>query len=87
MMFPPSNRTEGCAFCGAITFYRDTFRGRSDILAPITMLVSKNEKFIWGLEQQKACKTMKALISEDVLLQYPEPNQPFRFIQCFGSST
>jgi RNase H-like domain found in reverse transcriptase len=73
----PSNRTEVRAFCSAITFYRDMFRGRSDILAPITKLASKNVKFIWGPEQQKAFESMKSLISEDVLLQYPDPNQPF----------
>jgi hypothetical protein len=68
MMPPPSNRTEVRAFCGAITFYRDMFHWRSEILTPITKLASKNVKFHWGVEQQKAFETMKALISEDVLL-------------------
>jgi hypothetical protein len=66
-MSPPSNRTEVRAFCGAIIFYRDMFRWRSEILALITKLASKNVKFHWGAEQQ----------SEDVLLQYPNLNQPF----------
>lgn len=76
-MSPPKNRTDVRAFCGAITFYRDMFRHRSTILAPITKLASKNVKFEWGPEQQTAFDQMKALISEDVLLRYPDPNQPF----------
>ncbi|HSN66200.1 MAG TPA: RNase H-like domain-containing protein, partial [Fusibacter sp.] len=76
-MSPPTNRTEVRAFCGAITFYRDMFRRRSTILSPITKLASKNVPFVWGPEQQKAFETMKALIAEDVLLQYPDPKQPF----------
>ena len=77
---PPTNRTEVRAFCGAITFYRDMFRSRSTILAPITKLASKNEKFVWGPEQQDAFESMKALISEDFMLQYPDPNNPFTIL-------
>ena len=76
-MAPPKSRTDVRAFCGAITFYRDMFRHRSTILAPITKLASKTVKFEWGDEQQKAFEQMKAIISEDVLLQYPDPNHPF----------
>jgi RNase H-like domain found in reverse transcriptase len=76
-MAPPSYRTEVRAFCGAITFYRDMFCQRSAILAPITKLSSKNIPFVWGSEQQTAFEQMKALIAEDVLLQYPDPNTAF----------
>ena len=76
-MSPPSNRKDVRAFCGAITFYRDMFRSRSHILAPITKLASKTVPFAWGPDQQQAFETIKAIISEDVLLQYPDPNQPF----------
>jgi RNase H-like domain found in reverse transcriptase len=53
------------------------FRQRSTILAPITKISSKNVPFVWGAEQQSAFEQMKALIAEDILLQYPDPNQPF----------
>jgi hypothetical protein len=65
----PSHRTEVHAFCGAVTFYRDMFHWHSEIIAPITKFASKNIKFLWGAEQQNVIETMKALISEDVLLQ------------------
>jgi RNase H-like domain found in reverse transcriptase len=75
---PPSNHTEFRAFCGAITFYRDMFHQHSTVLAPITKLASKNVPFIWTQEQQMAFEQIKALIAEDVLLRYPDPNQHFR---------
>jgi RNase H-like domain found in reverse transcriptase len=53
------------------------FRQRSTILAPITKLSSKKVPFVWGPEQQSVFEQMKALIAEDILLQYPDPNQPF----------
>ena len=67
-MSPPTNRTEVRAFCGAITFYRDMFRQRSSILAPITKLASKTTLFSWGPEQQTAFEQIKSLIADDVLL-------------------
>ena len=76
-MAPPTDRTQVRAFCGAITFYRDMFRRRADILAPITALTSKDVPFVWTPECKRAFDTMKALIAEDVLLRYPDPNSPF----------
>ena len=43
---PPANCTTVRAFCGAITFYRDMFCRRADILAPITALTSKDVPFV-----------------------------------------
>ena len=75
---PPhgTDRTQVRAFCGVINFYRDMFRSRADILASITALTSKDVPFAWTPECQRAFETMKALIAEDVLLRYPDPNSP-----------
>lgn len=74
---PPTNRTQVRALCGAITFYRDMYPKRAHILAPITKLQSKDVPFQWTEECQKAFDTIKALIAQDVLLAYPDPNEPF----------
>ena len=74
---PPTDRTTVRAFCGAITFYRDIFRRRADLLAPITALTSKDVPFVWTPECQRAFENAKALIAKDVLLRYPDPNLPF----------
>jgi len=72
---PPTNLREVQSFVGAVSWYRDMFRKRSEILAPLTEL-SKN-KFEWTERQQNAFETMKAEVARDVLLRYPNPNLPY----------
>jgi len=40
-------------------------------------LLSKDAKYIWGPEQQKAFKDIKNVISQEVLLTFPDFNKPF----------
>lgn len=61
---------------GAINFYRNMFCSHSKVLAAITKLTCKDVKFQWGADQQLAIEHKKALISEAVLIQYPDPSQP-----------
>ena len=74
---PPTNRTEVRALCGAITFYRDMFPRRAEILAPITALMSKDVPFEWTEKCQQAFDTIRSLIAQEVLLTYPDLNLPF----------
>jgi len=50
---------------------------RSDVLTPLTALVSKNAKWQWTDVEQKAFDTMKRIISREVLLSYPDFSKPF----------
>jgi RNase H-like domain found in reverse transcriptase len=61
---------------GAVTFYRDLFRRRSHVLAPLTALIG-TKKFDWTPTCDRAFNEIKALLSEDALLRYPDPNLPF----------
>ena len=56
---------------------------RSHILAPLTNLSGKRT-FEWGPEQQKTFDEVKALLSKDVLLAYPNHTKPF-YIYCDSS--
>ena len=73
---PPKSVTQVRQFVGAVTFYRDFFRRRSHVLAPLTALIG-TKKFDWTPECDRAFNEMKALLSEDALLRYPDPNLPF----------
>ena len=50
---------------------------RSDILAPLTALTSKNVQWAWTAEHQAAFEKAKALISRDVMLAFPDFSQFF----------
>jgi RNase H-like domain found in reverse transcriptase/Integrase zinc binding domain len=63
-------------FIGMINFYRDMWIRRSDVLAPLTYLVSEklNE---WIEAHQKAFENIKQITSKETLLTYPDFNRPF----------
>ena len=73
----PKNRKQLRRFIGIINYYRDMWVRRSDILAPLTALTSKNVKWHWTDVHQKAFETMKKTISRDALLAYPNFNKTF----------
>ena len=64
------------SFIGAVTYYRDMYPKRSEILAPLTALVgSKTLK--WSDECQNAFERMKAVMAKEAFLRYPDHNKPF----------
>ena len=50
---------------------------RSETLAPLSALTSKNVKWSWTEVEQKAFDTMKRIISRETLLSYPDFSLPF----------
>jgi hypothetical protein len=64
------------SFLGLVTYYRNMWRRRAHILAPLTALIG-TDKFIWTDEHQKAFEEMKAVAASDVLLRYPDHNKIF----------
>ena len=52
----PKHRKQLRQFIGMITFYRDMWQKRSELLAPFTALTSKNIKYEWKDEHQKCLK-------------------------------
>ena len=73
----PKTRKELRSFIGMINYYRDMWIRRSHVLAPLTKLCTKEVKFVWGDEQQKAFDTIKRIISKQTLLAYPNFNKKF----------
>ena len=74
---PPTNRRQLRRFIGIINYYRDMWKRRSDLLAPLSTLCSPKAKWRWTDVEQKAFEAVKAAISKDVLLSYPDFSQPF----------
>ena len=74
----PTTVKEVRSFLGAVTYYHHMFPRRAHILAPLTALTKqKKGPVTWKAEHQQAFDTMKALISQDVLMAYPDHNKPY----------
>jgi hypothetical protein len=64
-------------FLGVLNFIKNHIPRRAAICKSITRLTKKDVKFVWGEEQQQAFDKIKAVVSEAILLTYPNPNCPF----------
>ena len=74
----PKTRKKLRQFIGMINFYRDMWQKRSELLAPLTALTSKNFKYDWKKRAPKGFfDAIKRAIGREVLLGYPDFNAPF----------
>ena len=67
-------------FIGMVNFYRDFWKYRAHLMAPLTSLTKIDKKLFksaWTEEHSKCFHEIKNMIAEDVLLTYPDPNKPF----------
>ena len=64
----PKTRKKVRQFIGMIIFYRNMWQKRSELLAPLTALTSKNVKYGWKDEHQKCFDAIKRVIGREVLL-------------------
>ena len=76
-MQPPTTRKQLRRFIGLVNYYRDMWPKRSELLAPLTDLTSKNKPFKWKEHHQKAFEAVKQAIVKDVMLSYPNFSKPF----------
>jgi hypothetical protein len=60
-----------------VNYYRDMWVRRSRLLAPLTSMTSKNDKFNWTDEHQKAFENIKKIICREVMLTFPDLSKPF----------
>jgi hypothetical protein len=76
-MVRPTTRKELRWFIGMVIFYRDMWVRRSELLAQLTSMTSKNVKFNWTDEHQKAFENVKTIICREVMLAFPDFSKPF----------
>ena len=73
----PKTRKQLSQFIGMINFYCDMWQKSSDILSPLTALTSKHVKYKWKYKHQNCFDDIKHLMGHEVLLAYPDFNDPF----------
>jgi hypothetical protein len=87
---PPTGFKDLGRFLGMIQYYGDLWVKHSDILVPLTSLVgecghtkvtkalkTKKVPWHWDEEHQKAFNDVKAVITRDVVLAYPDYSKEF----------
>jgi hypothetical protein len=74
----PKTREQLRGSVGMINFYRDMWKNRSPLLAPLTALTSETPPYKWTDEHQKNVDAIKRVIGREVLLAYPDFNAPFQ---------
>ena len=73
----PKTKKQLRSFIGLINYYRDMWIKRSEVLAPLTSMTSKEVKWNWTEDCQKAFDKIKKIVSREVLLSYPDFSETF----------
>ncbi|KAJ9556038.1 hypothetical protein OSB04_010652 [Centaurea solstitialis] len=68
----PKTPTEIRSFLGLAGYYRRFIQDFSKIDVPLTKLTRKNERFVWGAEQEAAFDTLRRKLCEASVLTLPE---------------
>jgi hypothetical protein len=74
---PPTTRKQLRSFIGIVNYYRNMWKGRADLLAPLTALTSDATKWKWTDVEQKAFNDIKKVVAKETLLVYPNFNETF----------
>ena len=64
-------------FVGLVNYYKDMWPKRAHYLTPLTDVCSTRKKFVWNDAQEHAFHNIKRLVSEDVMLHFPDHSKPF----------
>jgi hypothetical protein len=86
---PPTNLKELQSLLGKINFVRRFISNLSQKVLPFSPLLrlKKDQKFIWGEEQQKAFNKIKEYMKEPPVLVPPQLNKPFKLYVVADTQT
>jgi len=76
-MLPPINKRQLRRFLGMVNYYRDMWKRRSHIIAPLTEIASPKATWRWGSKEQKAFEDVKNMVSQETMLAYPDFTKVF----------
>ena len=76
--FPrPKNQKNVRQFLGLAGYYRRFIKDFAAKAKPLTELLQKNAKFVWGSKHKKSFKILRKSLCRSPILQYPDFNKPF----------
>src|SRR5690606_18417019 len=74
----PSNVKDLRRFCGMINYLRRFLPELAEKMVPLQQLLLKDSEWIWGPAQEKAFRTVKALVADAPCLQHYDSKKPLR---------
>ncbi|MEL7521903.1 MAG: reverse transcriptase family protein, partial [Cyanobacteria bacterium J06553_1] len=76
--FPtPTNEKQIKQFIGLAGFYRSFIWNFGELAVPLTSLLKKDSKFIWGDQQEKSFNALKEALTTAPILTFPDYTQTF----------
>ncbi|GJT55724.1 reverse transcriptase domain-containing protein [Tanacetum coccineum] len=81
----PTTPSEIRSFLGLAGYYRRFIANFSKIAKPLTSLTQKNQKYVWGVEQEEAFQTLKNNLCEAPILTLPDGVEDF-VVYCDASN-
>ncbi|GKE32764.1 putative nucleotidyltransferase, ribonuclease H, partial [Tanacetum coccineum] len=73
----PTTPSEIRSFLGLAGYYRWFIANFSKIAKPLTSLTQKNQKYVWGVEQEEAFQTLKNNLCDAPILTLPDGVEDF----------
>ena len=64
-------------FLGLVGYYRKFIPRYADITRPLNALMRKDTEFEWTDICQRSFDLLKAMVSEEPILVYPDPSKPY----------
>ncbi|GJR47198.1 reverse transcriptase domain-containing protein [Tanacetum coccineum] len=81
----PTTPSEIRSFLGLAGYYRRFIANFSKIAKPLTSLTQKNQKYVWGVEQEEAFQTLKSNLCDAPILTLPDGVEDF-VVYCDASN-
>ncbi|GJV10430.1 reverse transcriptase domain-containing protein [Tanacetum coccineum] len=81
----PTTPSEIRSFLGLAGYYRRFIANFSKIAKPLTSLTQKNQKYVWGVEQEEAFQTLKNNLCDAPILTLPDGVEDF-VVYCDASN-
>ncbi|GJU88020.1 putative nucleotidyltransferase, ribonuclease H [Tanacetum coccineum] len=81
----PTTPSEIRSFLGLVGYYRRFIANFSKIAKPLTLLTQKNQKYVWGMEQEEAFQTLKNNLCDAPILTLPDGVEDF-VVYCDASN-
>jgi transposase InsO family protein len=72
---PPASASGVRSFLGMVTYCAKFIPNFSDITMPLRELTKKNNRFVWGDQQQRAFEKIKELLTSNTVMAYFDKNK------------